>query len=53
MVSEEDLENGSLYPPLNTIKDISVRVATRVAEFAYEKGRVFFEGLKVLLSGIY
>lgn len=39
MVSDEDLENGSLYPPLNTIKEISVRVATKVAEFAYEKGK--------------
>lgn len=40
MVSEEDLESGSLYPPLSSIKDISVRVATKVAEFAYEKGTV-------------
>uniref|UniRef100_A0A1B6HXA9 Malic enzyme NAD-binding domain-containing protein n=1 Tax=Homalodisca liturata TaxID=320908 RepID=A0A1B6HXA9_9HEMI len=38
MVSEEDLDMGSLYPPLNTIQAISTRVATRVAEYAYEKG---------------
>lgn len=39
MVSEQDLEMGSLYPPLGKIKDISIRVAARVAEFAYEKGK--------------
>uniref|UniRef100_A0A1B6KWL3 Malic enzyme NAD-binding domain-containing protein n=1 Tax=Graphocephala atropunctata TaxID=36148 RepID=A0A1B6KWL3_9HEMI len=38
MVSQEDLDMGSLYPPLNTIQSISTRVATRVAEHAYEKG---------------
>uniref|UniRef100_A0A1B6ELV0 Malic enzyme n=1 Tax=Cuerna arida TaxID=1464854 RepID=A0A1B6ELV0_9HEMI len=38
MVSEEDLDMGSLYPPLNTIQAISTKVATRVAEYAYEKG---------------
>lgn len=41
MVSEQDLEMGSLYPPLGKIKDISIRVAARVAEFAYEKGKLW------------
>ncbi|XP_046674728.1 NADP-dependent malic enzyme-like, partial [Homalodisca vitripennis] len=38
MVSEDDLNKGSLYPPLHNIQTISTRIATRVAEHAYEKG---------------
>uniref|UniRef100_A0A1B6CTZ5 Malic enzyme n=2 Tax=Clastoptera arizonana TaxID=38151 RepID=A0A1B6CTZ5_9HEMI len=38
LVTEDDLSKGSLYPPLTTIQDCSIKVATRVAEFAYQKG---------------
>ncbi|KAG8241391.1 Malic enzyme [Homalodisca vitripennis] len=38
MVTEDDLNKGSLYPPLHNIQTISTRIATRVAEHAYEKG---------------
>ncbi|XP_054266748.1 NADP-dependent malic enzyme-like isoform X2 [Macrosteles quadrilineatus] len=41
MVSEADLEQGSLYPPLQNIKEISIKVATKVAEFAYQRGMAF------------
>jgi malate dehydrogenase (oxaloacetate-decarboxylating)(NADP+) len=39
-VSEEDLAKGSLYPPLNRIRELSLSVATRVANAAYADGIV-------------
>ena len=37
-VSRADFESGRLYPPLNTIRQISLHIATAVAELAFEKG---------------
>jgi malate dehydrogenase (oxaloacetate-decarboxylating)(NADP+) len=34
-VSEQDLSQGSLYPPLNEVRKVSARIATAVAEIAY------------------
>jgi malate dehydrogenase (oxaloacetate-decarboxylating)(NADP+) len=34
-VSEADLEQGSLYPPLSSIRDVSAHIAAAVAEVAY------------------
>lgn len=38
MVSEEDLEIGSLYPPLEQIRDCSIQIAIEVMDYAYRKG---------------
>lgn len=38
IVTEADLERGSLYPPLSTIQDCSVKIASRILEDAYRKG---------------
>ncbi|RJR34590.1 MAG: NAD-dependent malic enzyme [Deltaproteobacteria bacterium] len=38
LVSEEDLEQGSLFPPLPKIREVSAAIAAAVAEVAYERG---------------
>ena len=38
LVREEDLERGSLYPPLTALREISLAIATRVAERAWDLG---------------
>lgn len=35
-VSDEHLEEGRLYPPLQTIKDVSLKIAVKVVENAYK-----------------
>jgi malate dehydrogenase (oxaloacetate-decarboxylating)(NADP+) len=47
-VSEEDLDKGSLYPPLNTIQKCSLKIATKVAEYAYEHGKLHVKLLLVI-----
>ena len=37
-VTDADLSQGSIYPPLNAIRDVSLNIAVGVAEIAYEKG---------------
>lgn len=38
MVSPDLLETATLYPPLSTIRDVSLNIAVGVAEKAYEEG---------------
>ena len=38
MVSQSDLDVGRLYPPLSELRGISVKIATKVAEEAYNSG---------------
>ena len=37
-VSRADLDQGSLYPPLRNIREVSLLIATAVAEVAYRRG---------------
>ncbi len=36
-VSEQNLANGSLYPPLSTIRQVSLQIAVAVAHIAYQQ----------------
>ncbi|MBI2387427.1 MAG: NAD-dependent malic enzyme [Elusimicrobia bacterium] len=38
LVTEEDLKQGALFPPLTKIREISARIAEAVAEVCYERG---------------
>jgi len=38
LVTENDLSIGSLYPPLDSIKDCSLKIATSVLDYAYKNG---------------
>ncbi|MGV8073833.1 MAG: NAD-dependent malic enzyme [Syntrophobacteraceae bacterium] len=38
MVSESDLDQGRIYPPLFKIRDVSLAIAKAVAEVAYSQG---------------
>lgn len=35
-VTEKDLAEGRLYPPLSSIQDVSLKLAARIIEFAYK-----------------
>ena len=37
-MTEDDLEQGSLYPPLAKIREVSAHIAAAVAEVAYRQG---------------
>lgn len=37
-VSDEDLAQGRVFPPLWTIKEVSLEIAVNVSEFAYAAG---------------
>jgi malate dehydrogenase (oxaloacetate-decarboxylating)(NADP+) len=38
LVTEQDLVQGSLYPPLARVREISARIAAAVAEVAFDRG---------------
>ncbi|XP_044584440.1 NADP-dependent malic enzyme isoform X2 [Cotesia glomerata] len=37
IVTEEDLNSGNLYPPLNHIRDCSLKIAVKLMEYAYNE----------------
>ncbi|ESO98579.1 hypothetical protein LOTGIDRAFT_239020 [Lottia gigantea] len=38
MVTQENLDEGRVYPPLNLIREVSVQIATKLAEDVYREG---------------
>jgi malate dehydrogenase (oxaloacetate-decarboxylating)(NADP+) len=42
-VTEADLAQGSLYPPLHSVREVSARIATAVAEVAFREGLATIE----------
>ena len=38
LVDETDIEQGSLYPALPRIREVSAHIAVAVAEVAYQRG---------------
>jgi malate dehydrogenase (oxaloacetate-decarboxylating)(NADP+) len=38
LVSDSDLANGSLYPPLNQVRNIAAEIGAAVAEYLFDKG---------------
>ncbi len=38
LVSVEDLDNGSMYPPLSQIREVSGEIAVAVAEYCFDHG---------------
>jgi len=42
-VDQSDLDRGSLYPPLNTIREVSMDIAIGVTKYAYNKGKAYIE----------
>jgi len=38
LVTDEDLALGRMYPPLSKIKNVSIKIATKVAQEAYKEG---------------
>ncbi|XP_043192941.1 NADP-dependent malic enzyme-like isoform X2 [Amphibalanus amphitrite] len=38
MVTDEDLAQGRLYPPLSSIQEVSIKIAVQLAEHAYKTG---------------
>lgn len=50
LVSEEDLKQGSLYPALPRIREVSAHIAAAVAEIAYRRGFATGQAPKDLLA---
>ena len=38
MVTDADLAEGRVYPPLKNIQEVSTKLAARIVTYAYEKG---------------
>lgn len=38
-VRDEDLEMGSLYPPLDSIREVSLKIAIGITKYAYLRGK--------------
>jgi malate dehydrogenase (oxaloacetate-decarboxylating)(NADP+) len=38
LVTQADLDQGSLYPPLKTVRDVSSHIAAAIAKVAWDRG---------------
>ena len=38
MVTDKELDEGRLYPPLKNIRDVSLQIAVQLADHAYKTG---------------
>ncbi|KAI2655100.1 NADP-dependent malic enzyme, mitochondrial [Labeo rohita] len=36
LVTEKDLAEGRLYPPLNNIREVSIKLAVKIVEYAFK-----------------
>jgi malate dehydrogenase (oxaloacetate-decarboxylating)(NADP+) len=52
LVSEADIEQGSLYPALPRIREVSAHIAAAVAEVAYKRGLADGQAPKDLLASV-
>lgn len=50
LVTEKDLDSGSLYPPTTTIKDCSLKIAAKLVEQAFADGKLIFFFKQFLLK---
>lgn len=41
LVTEDDLQKGSIYPPLTDIMNVSIKIAAKVVEYSYMKGEYY------------
>ena len=51
-VTEQDLAQGSLYPPLQSVREVSAHIAQAVAEVVFEQGHAGIERPADLLAHI-
>jgi len=51
-VSEQDLAQGSLYPPLAQVREVSARIAASVAKVAFVQGHAAIERPADLLAHV-
>ncbi|XP_048859969.1 NAD-dependent malic enzyme, mitochondrial [Brienomyrus brachyistius] len=40
-LTDKDMEQGRLYPPLSNIREVSLRMAVKIVEYVYAKGMAF------------
>jgi malate dehydrogenase (oxaloacetate-decarboxylating)(NADP+) len=51
-VTQQDLDQGSLYPPLSQVREVSTKLAVAVAEVAFSQGHAGIERPADLLAHV-
>jgi malate dehydrogenase (oxaloacetate-decarboxylating)(NADP+) len=52
-VTQQDLDQGSLYPPLSQVREVSTKLAVAVAEVAFSQGHAGIERPADLLGHVH